>query len=135
MPISLLEDRAAVGNHQRGGDDRKPSRSSPPRHSAVKSRAWSAMCDVRNSDPVDHSQLPSDRRYSVEYNLIFYCIEIVCEPLLIVPPFRNYAIMRGTTALGYLFAYIVYRRMRTQLARVIAGTKADDTYPRSISRA
>src|SRR3954452_12316883 len=93
------------------------------------------MCDVRNSDPVDHSQLPSDRRYSVEYNLIFYCIEIVCEPLLIVPPFRNYAIMRGTTALGYLFAYIVYRRMRTQLARVIAGTKADDTYPRSISRA
>jgi ABC-type polysaccharide/polyol phosphate export permease len=65
----------------------------------------------------NHEQIASSRRFIIDYNIFFYLIEIVRAPLLgQIPPLRYYIVILCVTIVGYLFAYNVYRRMRSQLA-------------------
>src|SRR5882757_3071670 len=57
------------------------------------------------------------KRTFVDYNILFYFIEIVRGPLLgHVPPLNYYVVVVAFTAFGYATAFLVYRRMRRQLA-------------------
>jgi len=65
----------------------------------------------------DYRRVPTGREYIVDYNVLFYFIEIVRAPLLgEVPPLRTYSVVLAVTVLGYLLAYLAYRRMRRNLA-------------------
>jgi ABC-type polysaccharide/polyol phosphate export permease len=65
----------------------------------------------------NYRQLAADRKFIVDYNLLYYYIEIVRAPLLgEVPPLGHYLVVLGCTILGYLLAIATYRRMRRQLA-------------------
>jgi ABC-type polysaccharide/polyol phosphate export permease len=65
----------------------------------------------------DFHRIPSDRAFIVDYNILYYYIEIVRGPLLgDIPPLGHYIIVLVTTVIGYALAYLVYRRMRRQLA-------------------
>ena len=61
--------------------------------------------------------IPTSRQFIVEYNLLFYFIEIIRNPLLgQIPPLDHYLTVLGVTVAGYALAFFVYRRMRGQLA-------------------
>ena len=61
--------------------------------------------------------IAGSKRAIVDYNVLFYFIEIIRAPLLgEIPPLRYYAIVLGCTAVGYAIAILVYHRMRRQLA-------------------
>jgi len=63
----------------------------------------------------------SSKRAIVDYNVLFYFIEIIRAPLLgQVPPFTYYAVAVGCTIVGYIIAVLVYQRMRRQLAFFVA---------------
>ena len=48
---------------------------------------------------------------------MFYFIEIIRQPLLgEVPPLGYYLTVLAVTVIGYGLAYVVYRKMRRQLA-------------------
>jgi len=65
----------------------------------------------------DYRHILSERKYIVDYNILFYFLEIVRAPLLgEVPPAQTYIVVLSVTVLGYLMAYVVYRRMRRDLA-------------------
>lgn len=65
----------------------------------------------------NYHQIASDRQFIVEYNVLFYFIEIIRNPLLgEIPPLGHYLAVLGVTVAGYGLAYYVYRRMRGQLA-------------------
>jgi homopolymeric O-antigen transport system permease protein len=65
----------------------------------------------------DYRKVLSGREYIVDFNVLFYFIEIVRRPLLgEVPPLSIYAVVMAVTVLGYVLAYRVYRRMRRNLA-------------------
>jgi ABC-type polysaccharide/polyol phosphate export permease len=65
----------------------------------------------------NYRQIASDRQFLVEYNVLFYFIEIIRNPLLgEVPPLAHYLTVLGVTVAGYGLAFMVYRRMRGQLA-------------------
>jgi homopolymeric O-antigen transport system permease protein len=65
----------------------------------------------------NYQHIASNRHFIVDYNVIFYFIEIVRAPLLLqVPPLHDYLIIACVTLLGYAVALIVNRRMRRQLA-------------------
>jgi ABC-type polysaccharide/polyol phosphate export permease len=65
----------------------------------------------------DYRRVPSGREYIIDYNVLFYFIEIVRAPLLgEAPPLRTYAVVLAVTVLGYVLAYVAYRRMRRYLA-------------------
>jgi ABC-type polysaccharide/polyol phosphate export permease len=65
----------------------------------------------------NYHQIASNRQFLVEYNVLFYFIEIIREPLLgEVPPLAHYLTVIGVTVAGYGIAYYVYGRMRRQLA-------------------
>jgi len=65
----------------------------------------------------DYRTIPTDRKFLVDYNILFYYVEIIRAPLLgEIPPLSHYAAVLIATAIGYLLAYIVYRRFRRQLA-------------------
>lgn len=65
----------------------------------------------------NYRQIAGNRQFLVEYNLLFYFIEIIRNPLLgEVPPLAHYVTVLGVTAAGYGLAFLVYRRMRGQLA-------------------
>ena len=65
----------------------------------------------------NYRQIASNRQFLVEYNVLFYFIEIIREPLLgEVPPLAHYLTVIGVTVAGYGLAYYVYGRMRRQLA-------------------
>jgi ABC-type polysaccharide/polyol phosphate export permease len=65
----------------------------------------------------DYRQVASDRAFIVDYNVLFYFLEIVRAPLLgEVPPLRHYVVVAAVTVAGYLFALWAYRRMRRRLA-------------------
>ena len=65
----------------------------------------------------DYRLIASDRQYIVDYNVLFYLIEIVRGPLLgELPPLRYYVVVLAMTFVGYGLAFLVYRRMRRQLA-------------------
>jgi ABC-type polysaccharide/polyol phosphate export permease len=63
----------------------------------------------------------SSKRAIVDYNVLFYFIEIIRAPLLgQVPPLKYYAVVLGCTIIGYLIAGLVYQRMRRRLAFFVA---------------
>jgi ABC-2 type transport system permease protein/lipopolysaccharide transport system permease protein len=63
----------------------------------------------------------SSKRAIVDYNVLFYFIEIIRAPLLgQVPPLKYYAVALGSTIIGYLIAVLVYQRMRRRLAFFVA---------------
>jgi ABC-type polysaccharide/polyol phosphate export permease len=65
----------------------------------------------------DYRHVLKTRSYIVDYNVLFYFIEIVRGPLLgEVPPLRYYAVVVAVTLVGYVLAYLAYRRMRRNLA-------------------
>jgi ABC-type polysaccharide/polyol phosphate export permease len=65
----------------------------------------------------DYRHIISERKYIVDYNVLFYFLEIVRAPLLgEVPTAQTYIVVLAVTAVGYLMAYLVYRRMRRDLA-------------------
>jgi len=65
----------------------------------------------------DHQAIASGKRFIVDYNVLFYFIEIVRRPLLgEVPPLHYYVVVLACTVVGYAIAFLVYRRMRRHLA-------------------
>lgn len=65
----------------------------------------------------DYRHILSDRRYIIDYNVLFYFLEIVRAPLLgEVPSAQTYIIVVSVTVVGFLLAYLAYRRMRRDLA-------------------
>lgn len=65
----------------------------------------------------NHTIVASGKRFIIDYNILFYLIEIVRSPLLgQVPPLKYYVIVLCFTAFGYAAAILVYRRMRRRLA-------------------
>jgi homopolymeric O-antigen transport system permease protein len=65
----------------------------------------------------NYRQIASNRQFLVEYNVLFYFIEIIRDPLLgEVPPLAHYLTVLGVTVAGYGVAYYVHRRMRWQIA-------------------
>lgn len=65
----------------------------------------------------NYRQIANNRQFLLEYNALFYFIEIIRNPLLgEVPPLAHYFAVLGVTVAGYGLAFFVYRRMRGQLA-------------------
>ena len=65
----------------------------------------------------DYRLIAGDRQFIVNYNVLFYFIEIVRGPLLgELPPLRYYVVVLAVTLVGYGLAFLVYRQMRRQLA-------------------
>ena len=65
----------------------------------------------------NYHQIVDERRFLVDYNIIFYFIEIIRAPLLgQIPPLHDYLVAGGVTVFGYAIAFLVYLRMRRQLA-------------------
>jgi ABC-type polysaccharide/polyol phosphate export permease len=65
----------------------------------------------------DYRQVAKDRAFIVDYNVVFYFLEIVRAPLLgEVPPIGHYLVVLAVTVIGFFLAYTAYRRMRRRLA-------------------
>jgi ABC-type polysaccharide/polyol phosphate export permease len=65
----------------------------------------------------DYRVIARDRAFIVDYNVLFYFLEIVRAPLLgEVPPASHYEVVLAVTVVGYVLAYVAYRRMRRRLA-------------------
>lgn len=65
----------------------------------------------------DYQHMAANRRFIVDYNVLFHFIEVIRQPLLGgVPPAKTYLIVTGVTVCGYAAAVLVYHRMRRQLA-------------------
>lgn len=65
----------------------------------------------------DYRHVLTGRRYIVDYNVLFYFLEIVRAPLLgEVPSAQTYAVVLAVTVIGYALAYLTYRGMRRNLA-------------------
>ena len=65
----------------------------------------------------DYRRVLSGREYIVDYNVLFYFVEIVRGPLLgEVPAANTYVVVFAVTVIGYALAFLAYRRMRRHLA-------------------
>jgi len=65
----------------------------------------------------DNRHILSDRKYIIDYNVLFYFLEIVRAPLLgEVPPLLTYVVVLAVTVVGYALAYLAYRGLRRNLA-------------------
>lgn len=65
----------------------------------------------------NYKAIASNRQFLIDYNVLFYFIEIVRTPLLgDIPPLSHYLTVIGVTIAGFGLAYLVHRRMRPQLA-------------------
>jgi ABC-type polysaccharide/polyol phosphate export permease len=65
----------------------------------------------------DYRRVLTGRQYIIDYNVLFYFIEIVRAPLLgEVPSAKTYAVVLSVTVVGYGLAYLAYRGMRRNLA-------------------
>jgi len=65
----------------------------------------------------NYQQIAGNRRFIVDYNVLFHFIQIVRLPLLgVVPSAWTYLIVIGVTLLGYLTAALTYYGMRRRLA-------------------
>jgi len=65
----------------------------------------------------DYHLVANNRAFIVDYNVLFYFLEIVRAPLLgEVPPASYYAVALATTVIGFVLAWLAYRRMRRRLA-------------------
>lgn len=68
----------------------------------------------------DHQQIMGHRRYIIDYNPLFYFIEIIRAPLLgKVPPTGYYVVVGLTTIVGTGLAVLTYRSMRRKLAFLV----------------
>jgi ABC-type polysaccharide/polyol phosphate export permease len=57
------------------------------------------------------------KRFIIDYNILYYFIDIIRGPLLgRIPPLKYYIIVLAFTAAGYVLAFLVYRRWRRSLA-------------------
>ena len=64
----------------------------------------------------DYKTIQSDRMFIVEYNPLFYFIEMIRAPLLgQAVPLHFYGIALGITVVGYLLTYGIYRTFRRHL--------------------
>jgi ABC-type polysaccharide/polyol phosphate export permease len=65
----------------------------------------------------DYRRVLTGRQYIIDYNVLFYFIEIIRAPLLgEVPSAKTYAVVLSVTVVGYGLAYLAYRGMRRNLA-------------------
>jgi ABC-type polysaccharide/polyol phosphate export permease len=65
----------------------------------------------------NYQQIASNRKFVIDYNVLFYFIEIIRSPLLgQMPPWPYYFVVAGVTVLGYGIAYLIYLHMRRQIA-------------------
>jgi ABC-type polysaccharide/polyol phosphate export permease len=65
----------------------------------------------------NYQTIASNRRFLVDYNILFYLIEVIRSPLLgQVPPLNHYLAILALAAAGSALAFLTYRRMRPQLA-------------------
>ena len=65
----------------------------------------------------NHSIIAPGKQFIVDYNILYYLIEIIRGPLLgHIPPLKYYVVVLCFTAFGYTAAFLVYRRMRRRLA-------------------
>ncbi len=65
----------------------------------------------------NYQQIAANRRFIVDYNVLFHFIQVVRLPLLgEVPTARTYLIVAATTVVGYAIAGLAYRGMRRKLA-------------------
>ena len=65
----------------------------------------------------DYQQVAGDRRFIVDYNILFHFLEIIRAPLLgHVPPVRSYLVVVAVTVAGSALAFFVQRRMQRDLA-------------------
>jgi len=65
----------------------------------------------------DYHHVTAGREYIVDYNVLFYFLEIVRGPLLgELPSAQTYAVVLAVTVIGYGLAFLTYRRMRRNLA-------------------
>jgi ABC-type polysaccharide/polyol phosphate export permease len=65
----------------------------------------------------DYQQVAGDRRFIVDFNVLFHFLEIIRAPLLgHVPSARNYLVVASVTVLGSALALLVSRRMQRELA-------------------
>jgi homopolymeric O-antigen transport system permease protein len=65
----------------------------------------------------DYRHMITGREYIIDYNVLFYFLEIVRAPLLgEVPSAKTYAVVLAVTVIGYALAYLAYRRLRRYLA-------------------
>jgi len=65
----------------------------------------------------DYRHVLSGREYIVDYNVLFYFVEIVRAPLLgEIPPTQTYVVVLAVTVVGYALAFLTYRHMRRNLA-------------------
>lgn len=65
----------------------------------------------------NYQQVASDRRFIVDFNILFHFLEIVRAPLLgHVPTVQNYLVVAVVTVIGSMLALVVQRRMRRELA-------------------
>jgi ABC-type polysaccharide/polyol phosphate export permease len=65
----------------------------------------------------DYQQVAPDRRFIVDFNVLFHFVEIIRAPLLgHVPSAQNYLVVVGITVLGSVLALLVRRRMQRELA-------------------
>jgi ABC-type polysaccharide/polyol phosphate export permease len=65
----------------------------------------------------DYRRVLSGREYIIDYNVLFYFLEIVRAPLLgEVPSGKTYVVVLSVTVAGYALAYLAYRGMRRNLA-------------------
>jgi ABC-type polysaccharide/polyol phosphate export permease len=65
----------------------------------------------------NYRTIASNRHFIVDYNILFYFIEIIRAPLLgEVPPWTHYLTVLAVTGIGFGLAYYVHQRMRPNLA-------------------
>src|SRR5262249_31487351 len=65
----------------------------------------------------NYQQIGPHRKFIVDYNILFYFIQVVRMPLLgEVPSTQIYLVAIGTTAVTFLVAALTYYRMRRRLA-------------------
>lgn len=65
----------------------------------------------------DYQQVASDRRFIVDFNILFHFLEIVRAPLLgHIPTVQNYLVVVVVTVIGSMLAIVVRHRMRRELA-------------------
>jgi ABC-2 type transport system permease protein/lipopolysaccharide transport system permease protein len=68
----------------------------------------------------DYRAIDPAKKFIVDFNILFYFLQIIREPLLgNIPPMRTYFIILATTLLGYILLYVTYRKMRSYLALYI----------------
>jgi ABC-type polysaccharide/polyol phosphate export permease len=65
----------------------------------------------------DYRNIAKNRAFIVDYNVLFYFLEIVRAPLLgEVPRTAHYVVVLAVTVVGFVLAYVSYSRMRRRLA-------------------